>query len=460
MVFLKGKYKLASSIHLPGTLTRFVFTLLVLSLFLNIRYAISESFSFILGEKKDFTIFFFNISDIFVFLLLISCFLSTMWFINKVPITWKSISYYTFLPLLIVLAAYISFFKNFVNVTIPIISIYYLLLLTKGIVLHETIKSLKIELHNLFVSIFLCFLSLASLLGIYQFATQHDLGLQTVGESIIGPYIWGVAKIEALGHVFLRSYGVFPHPNIFGAFLCLGIVAATGHALEKSANSKTREYLFVLLLIILYIFALFLTFSRAAWLGTGLGLTLCALFTWNKRRLVGIQRYYLIFSSIALSALVIIFIMFPFIRQRGNVFDKAYHERKSYNSAAMEMVQDNPTFGLGPSESLIHMKQYLDNEAKPWEVQPIHNYYLLLAAEIGLPTLILFTLYFGYGFKLWWNTRRQNNFRTITYGVGFIVCFVLMFFDHYFYTFQASVLLFWIWTALFMINVAHETTTA
>lgn len=456
MALIMEKSTIPSSQDLRITFARLLFVFIVLCLFINIRYPILDSFSDFLGEKKDFTIFFFNVSDILIFCLLISClFLSNS--SRKNYTTWRDSIFYSFLPLSLMVVAFISFFSNFRNLTVPIISLYYLLYITKGIVLHETIKDLKIRLYNLFITIFLGSLSLVSLLAIYQFTTQHDLGLQVLGESIIGPYIWGVAKVEALGQVFLRSYGIFPHPNILGAFLVFGIISATGSALGNAAQGKVKEYLGTIFLINLFIFALFLTFSRAGWLGAGLGLTLYAYFTWNKRRLVGIKRYYLIFTSVFISTLVVASIMLPFIRQRGNVFDKAYQERKSYNSAAHEIIVAHPVLGIGPGESLIHMKQYLGVGFRPWEVQPIHNYYLLLGAEIGLLGLALFILYFGYGFELWWKAIKQSNFAIMTLGIGSIACLILMFFDHYFYTFQSTVLLFWIWSGLFIAEVAHET---
>lgn len=454
--FAAVKNKLA--IFCPNSLilVRALFVLLVLSLFLNPRYAFISDFSYILGEKKDFTIIFLNISDIILFLLLISVII-LRFRIQSISSTWKEAGPRVFISAFIIFLAAGSYLFQFNKITIPILSIYYLLLLTKGIVLHETILFIRREFFRLFLPVFLCCLALTSLLSIYQFAMQHDLGLQIFGESIIGPYIWGVAKVEALGQVFSRSYGIFPHPNIFGAFLTLGILCSFGFVLEKAKEGKAVVYLAGVFLINLFIFALFTTFSRAAWAATGIGIALSLFFTWNHRINIGIKRYYLIFLSTLVSIFVISILIFPLIRQRGNVFDKAYQERKSYNQAAIEMINKHPVIGLGPGESLIHMEQSLGASVEPWEVQPIHNYYLLLAAEIGLPALLLFLWYISYGVAVARRLKKFPGFKIISLGVGCVACLVLMLFDHYFYTFQPTILLFWLWTALFFAEVAHET---
>ncbi|MCX6761530.1 MAG: O-antigen ligase family protein [Candidatus Moranbacteria bacterium] len=63
-----------------------------------------------------------------------------------------------------------------------------------------------------------------SLIGIAQFIVQHSIGLFWLKESLIGQSIPGVAKIIANHHVLIRSYGLFPHPNILGGFLFFSIM--------------------------------------------------------------------------------------------------------------------------------------------------------------------------------------------------------------------------------------------
>lgn len=422
-----------------------LFVGLVISLFLNTKYALISDFRYILGEAKDFTTIFLYISDILLFLFILSIIFILKFKDEKNPPRGGQGVFLRYFPYIFFLVALLSYFGNFKYLTIPILSLYFLLFLAKSIVLHETILSFADKLFRLFEKTYLVLLTFASILGISQFYYQSSVGLKILGESVIGPYVWGVAKVEALGLVFSRSYALFPHPNIFGAFLTLGVLLGLKFALAKAGESKSIKYIAGVFLANLYILALFLTFSRAAWFATSVASVLFMVFTWNMRFLIGLQRYFLIFASLAMTTIVLGLVLLPLIQQRGNVFDKAYQERKSYNRAAVEMISDSPVVGLGPSQSLIHMKQYLGQNAEPWEVQPIHNYFFLLAAEIGLPSLLLFLVYISAIGVCFLHDGHMFDLKGSTLFVGLCACVVLMLFDHYFFTFQSTLLLFWMW---------------
>ena len=63
-----------------------------------------------------------------------------------------------------------------------------------------------------------------SVIGITQFLIQRSIGLIWLKESIISQDIPGVAKIIFNGHAYIRAYGLFPHPNVFGGFLVFSII--------------------------------------------------------------------------------------------------------------------------------------------------------------------------------------------------------------------------------------------
>jgi O-antigen ligase len=442
------------------TLAELVFGALVVSLFLNVKIPLTEDFSFYLGEKKDFFIIFAYLSDITTVLLasLLIYVLFTRRFyrlsLNK-PYTVLVLA-----PYLIAGLAVISYYFHFSNLIIPAISTYYLLLLAKGVVLHETGRRWGRRFMAIILPLFLFLIGLEVVLGVYQFSQQRDFGLQIIGESIIGPYLYGPAKVEALGQVFVRAYGSFPHPNVFAAFLVVGLCLALKFTIEKAALAGNKTYLFGILIVNLLVLGLILSFSRAAWLAGALAFVALAVFTWNKALPAVKARLSLIFGSVIIFIGVTVWLLMPLVQQRGNVFDKAYKERRSYNRVALEMIQQSPIFGLGPGESLLHMEQGLGVGLEPWQVQPIHNYYLLLAAEIGVPALLLFLYYLfvvGWGGlrRVFARSAQNPNLPYLLAGLG--ACCVLMLFDHYFYTIQPTILLFWLWLGLTAGEVAHET---
>jgi hypothetical protein len=276
---------------------------------------------------------------------------------------------------------------------------------------------------------------------------QAPFGLSKIGESIISPYISGIAKIEGLGQVFARSYGSFPHPNIYAAFLLAALLLSFYRLLEnKDKHAKLKNLTYFTITTFLGV-SLILTFSRAAWLAGASGLLTLTFFTWNRSLSNKKNEILFYISAFLISITISCLILMPLIKHRGNVFDKAYAERRTYNIASVEMIRQFPIFGIGAGASIVEMPRYIQKNAYPSEIQPIHNYYLILTAEYGIPVLILFLIYFALLLKKAKNKEHPTSSLGLSLMVGFGVA---MLFDHYFYTIQSSVGLFWIFSALFL----------
>ena len=63
-----------------------------------------------------------------------------------------------------------------------------------------------------------------AIIAIVQFLYQKSLGLAFLKESIFSPLDVDVAKVIIENHIFVRSYGLFPHPNILGGFLAVSLL--------------------------------------------------------------------------------------------------------------------------------------------------------------------------------------------------------------------------------------------
>ena len=143
-------------------------------------------------------------------------------------------------------------------------------------------------LWNSFILIILFFGLSEAIIGIVQFAIQHSIGLFWLKESLISPNIDGVAKIVISGHKYIRAYGLFPHPNIFGGFLLLTIVVSLMykrmfHACPVEQECSTWNILYSVehylhggtylnALIAIQALALLLTFSKSAIFGLAIAL--------------------------------------------------------------------------------------------------------------------------------------------------------------------------------------------
>ncbi len=420
---------------------RLVFAMLMSSLFLEVKYPIINSFGYFLGEKKDFTIIFAYLSDI---ILLGWIFIAIYY---NLPLSKRENRYLgensSFASLLLIILIVTSYYINYSKLIIPIISIYILIYLTKLIVLHGTLSICLDDLFKIFKGVFLLFIGLECALAIYQFWNQASLGLQKVGESMIGPYIFSVAKVEAFGQVFIRSYGTFAHPNVFGAFLVIGLVIS----LAAFINANLKSRLVLLLLVGIQTFGLTLTFSRSAWLVAMLAILIFVCLTWNIDLSVG-EKLYPAVLLILLSFVVIGIIYLPFIAERGRVAGTtAYTERTNYNTAGLKMIIDYAVFGVGPGQSLLHMEHYMPGRIEPWDIQPIHNYYLLFTTELGLPAFFVFALYISYvlqkSFRVY-KAMTNLDVEFICLLSCLIAILILMMFDHYFYTLESPAILFWV----------------
>jgi hypothetical protein len=63
-----------------------------------------------------------------------------------------------------------------------------------------------------------------ALLGMFQFAVQFGFDQKWLGLSALDPATKGTAVILNEGVRYLRAYGGFPHPNIFGGYLALALL--------------------------------------------------------------------------------------------------------------------------------------------------------------------------------------------------------------------------------------------
>jgi hypothetical protein len=54
---------------------------------------------------------------------------------------------------------------------------------------------------------------------------------------------------------------------------------------------------------------------------------------------------------------------------------------------AAEMLQKNP-LGVGAGRFVLEMREMMTRVLAPWELQPVHNVYMLLGAELGVLVMI------------------------------------------------------------------------
>ena len=311
-----------------------------------------------------------------------------------------------------------------------------------------------------------------AMIAFLQFAKQSSLGLKFLGESVLGSDVSGAAKIAVDGVKILRAYGTFPHPNVLAAFLLMGLFSLYYLWLKTDAKflnandtkkSISRKLTFVSVILVSAIFVvlagLILTFSRTAWVVGGL-LTLFSLayfiFLPQYRRAASVLSLMIVASSFALAV-----VFSPYIRVRAAVSqtEPAVVYRLSYNKMALDIIKKNP-FGVGIGNQVlysvkngIYQKFGMD---QPWQWQPAHNIYFLIASEVGLLGLFVFLIFVAKLVISNWKLR--DKLLLITAYQLLFTLLLFGFVDHFLWTLQPGRLMLWLIIGILIgVSSAHST---
>ena len=407
------------------------FALFIISLFFPIRHIFINHSSYSTGLYSDFLSFSLYLSDILLFFS----------FLCILP---RGINYYK-LPLLYITWLLVGILalksENF-----QLNWYFWLKYVELAAVAYGTAAFLaqRDRFIRNFVSFFVFLCSFESILAIFQFISQKSLGLYRLGEPYIYPLDLGLAKIVVSGTKYVRAYGTFPHPNLLSAFLFTGIMFNIWLLLKYRPIFQRLSLSFLLLLNII---GITVTFSRAGFLALAIGLItlfVIILFKSSNRKII-IQTAGVVILSIFIS----FSIFHKFLDTRATISDQASKERIFYAKISLQIIKNHPWFGTGIGESLLHMQQYSPVKLWPWEIQPVHNYFLLTAAESGIVSALLIILFFLIHIKhlimkIGDSGKPNEDLLPIFLLVIFFGYLILMQFDHYFYTLEQTQMLLWV----------------
>lgn len=261
-----------------------------------------------------------------------------------------------------------------------------------------------------------------SMLVIPQFVLQRSLGLWVLGERSFDSSTVGIAHIQVFGRQILRPYGTFSHPNVVGAYLVIGLVIVSS---LFSVFKKVKGWFFILLLAI---FAVFITFSKGAILAMSASVIVVAKKT----------RFF--FLTIALLTVLIWFSL-------GSILQfqiASISERLMLSEAAFDIATLNPLFGVGNGRFIVELSElnlYTVSEVRL--LQPVHNVFLLVLAESGIIGLLLFALVMLSVFKV---AKSKIQFALI------VAILVFLSVDHFFWTINQGRFLFWLTLSYILVS--------
>jgi hypothetical protein len=390
--------------------------------------------TFVEGEKWQYGTGLIFLSDIFLIslsvLVVIDWFLrkrQKKWSFDAIDVLFLSFVVWAWVSLLWAYDASFAFFSAFT--------------LTKGFLVFLFVRYGGISLKKTCV-VFLLVLTFHGVLGVGQWIYQYTPSVKILGIAEHDPKMYGTAVIKGEEHRWLRSYGGFHHPNIFGGFLVVGFFIALFLFLKERASYRSVYFLGS----IFFLFTLFLTFSRVAFVSLfmGIGILLFRILFFQKKDvfLKNIPPM-LFFQSLGLSLVCVMGVSFIvqeplFERVSFQAIEReaSVSERLEYTQQAFSIIQQRPFLGVGAGNFTV----YTSNIS--WEkgdyialFQPVHNIFLLVFSELGgigffLVTLLLLSI-FQRGFLQW----------KIVAGVCLMGALPFLVFDHWLLTTHSGFLL-------------------
>ncbi len=268
-----------------------------------------------------------------------------------------------------------------------------------------------------FPATFIFFLNVLvqGVIGIMQVLRGASLGFGFLGESQVVSGMQGSSFITLGGRVFLRAYGTFSHPNVFAGFLILAILLGI-------ACSRKFSGLGISLTILSFCFLLF-TFSRSA-------------------LLLGLLILLILFIRSISRARSKVFSISPllFLERFENLVkgsDSSWTERVALFKASVEVIKENFFLGTGAGSFVKAMGDYSPRTSRGiLLLQPVHNIFVLVFAELGL---------FGFlGFFYILVKTFLENVKKFTYFKVVLLLSILIigFWDHYLFSLPQGLAIF------------------
>lgn len=301
--------------------------------------------------------------------------------IKKIKFNYKYILYIVFVAINIYVSNY------------QIASIYKWIKITEmillGIIIYNT---KKFDIFKNFVKPLSYSIFISCVLGIWQYFIKSSVG---------GLFYWLGERSFIFNdpNIAPYPYSIFSHPNSFAGFLLV-----FGIFLLQYKNKFNKKYFLVLTFLV--IINLILTNSLNVYLTIGLLLILKF-----RSNLLRSSKLDLSFSFLAF-----------------NFSDRFITHRIELIKAALTIVKENFWFGVGLNNFIPNLVKVSNTFVNSWELQPVHNIFLLVFSETGMVGLYVLCsmLYAG----------------LIAYNLPLIAILVTGLNDHYWLTLQQNLLLF------------------
>lgn len=325
---------------------------------------------------------------------------------------------------------------------------------------------------------------LEAVIGIFQFLHQHSLGFFFLRESEISSSLPGVAKVIIDNEPYIRAYGLFPHPNMLGGFLLVSLIMT--HLYFRMFHMEHGRDVLRKIIVGVQWVGLLLTFSKSAILGYILALLYIGIvsrgtsieinklkakiYKFSEKSLFVRWRNWRAFLAVIFGTMLFVSL---FRMDVDALFFKSLREREIYQSIALDIVHNQTILGISCGQLVIFMAKQHIYPLFDWQLQPVHNVFLLVWAELGVVGFFMFSLWYlllVWGVFLKTKVSRMGDFIRISYSfgslsqsfggvyfraimIGFLPPLV---FDHYLWDIQQGQCLLWLVSGLLFGVILHN----
>lgn len=428
---LRGKEKKEFSLSdLKPKLESLVFYFLILLLPTQLSKHFWPSFSQVLGLRVDYLSPTIYLTDILIFILLVFWISKARPFIihktkkTKIPLLLLITLPYLLLTILLSAHHLLGLYQLTKTMELILLAFYTA----------QRVKT-KNELSKI-ITIFSISLIGESLLAIAQYIHQGSLNgaLYLLGERKFTSLTPGIANASINSQLILRPYATFPHPNaLAGYLLCMIILIFPGFS-----NRSNLKKIISTLAILLGQIALLLTLSRSAiiiWIILLSSILIVKIKNSTKKKLPLILTTLLI-TTLALSSLIYT----PALTrlEQTTLTEQSFTQRIDLTKNALSLIATHPLLGVGLGNYLPSVAIIQKPLTSVLYIQPVHNIFLLITAEIGLIGLTLTLCFLFKTYRRLLSSPSDTN-KTLIIILSAIL--ILGLFDHYWLTLQQNQLL-------------------
>lgn len=393
----------------------------------QLAYHFWPQYAFVFGIRVDFLAPRIYLTDVLFSVWFFSWFIEKVLLFKRTRLVWKRFlrraPLFIFLVLFVVLNTFYS--KNPEIAFMQWIKVGELFLLAVLVTQED-----GFEVKKVFISPLSFSLIIFSSIGLFQFLFQKTLGgpLYFLGERSFSSQTPGIALFDFFGQQRLRAYSTFSHPNSFAGFLLAGGLTVLAFP------SFVRNHWRLAALIVFTAAALILSFSRSAWSSLFVIGFLFLTILNPKGKIKN--------KTLLLVALIVVasFLLAAFGERMVNVgFSKQTNvsERLFLAKTSGVIASKNPAFGVGLNNFIPTLSGFKGQSSVVWQLQPVHNIFLLLFSETGLLGLLLFLFLIK---KTVEAVDVEQKSRSLILPLLAII--ITGFFDHYWLTLQQNQMLF------------------